>query len=125
MKCPTCEAILRQDSYKGLFIDHCPQCKGIWFDSGELKDYIHLLIEKDNSIPEARIELKRTVIKPREINENKRNCPKCSTAMEKFNYACDSNVILDKCHSCDGVWADGNEIKDLAIHSFYIPILLH
>ncbi|MBI5359446.1 MAG: rhomboid family intramembrane serine protease [Planctomycetes bacterium] len=116
MKCPSCGAILQQDNYEGRFINHCSQCNGIWFESGELKDYIRLLIEKDKTIPEAKIETKRNVIKPREINENKRNCPKCSAGMEKFNYGYDSNVILDKCVSCDGVWADGNEIKALAIH---------
>jgi membrane associated rhomboid family serine protease len=34
--------------------------------------------------------------------------------MNKFNYAYGSNVILDKCPDCDGIWADAGESKLVA-----------
>lgn len=37
MKCPVCkEPDLVMSERKGIEIDYCPQCRGIWLDRGEL-----------------------------------------------------------------------------------------
>ena len=37
MKCPTCkDTNLSISERKGIEIDFCPQCRGIWLDRGEL-----------------------------------------------------------------------------------------
>lgn len=37
MKCPTCkEPNLVISERKGIEIDYCPECRGIWLDRGEL-----------------------------------------------------------------------------------------
>lgn len=37
MKCPNCkEHSLVIAERKGIEIDHCPECRGIWLDRGEL-----------------------------------------------------------------------------------------
>lgn len=37
MKCPNCkEQNLVIAERKGIEIDHCPECRGIWLDRGEL-----------------------------------------------------------------------------------------
>jgi Zn-finger nucleic acid-binding protein len=36
MKCPNCSAELRMSERKGVEIDYCPTCRGIWLDRGEL-----------------------------------------------------------------------------------------
>ena len=37
MKCPNCkEHTLVIAERKGIEIDHCPECRGIWLDRGEL-----------------------------------------------------------------------------------------
>lgn len=36
MKCPKCGMELIEIDYKGLKIDECSECKGIWLDAGEL-----------------------------------------------------------------------------------------
>ncbi len=37
MKCPACkEAVLVISERKGIEIDYCPDCRGIWLDRGEL-----------------------------------------------------------------------------------------
>lgn len=37
MKCPNCkEPNLVIAERKGIEIDHCPECRGIWLDRGEL-----------------------------------------------------------------------------------------
>ena len=44
MKCPVCKDVtLLMSEKKGIEIDYCPECRGIWLDRGELEK----LIEKE------------------------------------------------------------------------------
>lgn len=46
MKCPICpEETLAISDRKGIEIDYCPKCRGVWLDRGELDK----LIEKSAS----------------------------------------------------------------------------
>lgn len=37
MKCPRCGADLAETDFHHIKIDRCPECKGVWFDSGEVE----------------------------------------------------------------------------------------
>ena len=44
MKCPVCKDVtLLMSEKRGVEIDYCPECRGIWLDRGELEK----LIEKE------------------------------------------------------------------------------
>ncbi|MFA4985783.1 MAG: zf-TFIIB domain-containing protein [Candidatus Brocadiia bacterium] len=49
MHCPKCATVLKTITIEGLEIDECPQCKGIWFDVGELEMYQKMTEEKKKS----------------------------------------------------------------------------
>ena len=40
MKCPVDNETLLISSREGIEIDHCPQCRGVWLDRGELDKII-------------------------------------------------------------------------------------
>lgn len=41
MLCPTCKNVqLVMSERKGIEIDYCPQCRGVWLDRGELDKII-------------------------------------------------------------------------------------
>ncbi len=41
MKCPICVSIdLLMSERKGIEIDYCPNCRGVWLDRGELDKFI-------------------------------------------------------------------------------------
>lgn len=40
MKCPNCQSTLLISDKKGIEIDYCPDCRGIWLDRGELEKII-------------------------------------------------------------------------------------
>lgn len=40
MKCPKCNATLLMSEKKGVEIDYCPECRGVWLDRGELEKII-------------------------------------------------------------------------------------
>lgn len=50
MKCPNCkEHNLVIAERKGIEIDHCPECRGIWLDRGELDKILEKSREDENS----------------------------------------------------------------------------
>lgn len=40
MKCPNCDQTLVMTERKGVEIDYCPKCRGVWLDKGELDKII-------------------------------------------------------------------------------------
>ena len=40
MNCPRCNNLLVLSYTQGVEIDHCPACKGVWLDRGELEKII-------------------------------------------------------------------------------------
>lgn len=36
-KCPKCGADLKEQEFKHVKVDVCPDCRGMWLDSGELE----------------------------------------------------------------------------------------
>ena len=41
MKCPVCKDVtLLMSEKKGVEIDYCPECRGIWLDRGELEKLV-------------------------------------------------------------------------------------
>ncbi|GAB5490956.1 MAG: zf-TFIIB domain-containing protein [Phototrophicaceae bacterium] len=40
MLCPICDIELKMSERKGIEIDYCPKCRGVWLDRGELDKII-------------------------------------------------------------------------------------
>jgi len=41
MNCPVCESVtLAMADRQGIEVDHCPKCRGVWLDRGELDKII-------------------------------------------------------------------------------------
>ena len=68
MKCPVCKDItLLMSEKKGVEIDYCPECRGIWLDRGELEK----LIEKEASYNKEHYEYKHNSTEYNNNYENK------------------------------------------------------
>lgn len=37
MRCPLCEVSMKEVERRGVMIDVCPECRGVWLDRGELE----------------------------------------------------------------------------------------
>lgn len=42
MQCPKCGMQLIEIDYRGIIVDKCSECSGIWLDAGELDAVIKL-----------------------------------------------------------------------------------
>lgn len=40
LQCPACSAAMRTVQRRGIQIDHCPECRGVWLDRDELDKLI-------------------------------------------------------------------------------------
>jgi membrane associated rhomboid family serine protease/Zn-finger nucleic acid-binding protein len=113
MLCPGCQSALRPAHSGNLEIDVCPRCGGSFFDRDEFKAVLDQLLTA-REVPEAPLELRQGPAPVRLLDEPFRSCPRCGGRMAKFNYCYDSNIILDRCEQCGGVWADRGEVLKCA-----------
>lgn len=42
MRCPLCNVPMREVERRGVRIDVCPECRGVWLDGGELEKLLGL-----------------------------------------------------------------------------------
>ena len=117
MNCPACHSALAKKRYREIVLDVCPKCRGVWFDRRELSDFIDLYLQDHEDLPDSTIQLNKSVTSVAAVHEPRRPCPSCEEQLIKVNYAYDSNIIVDKCLSCNGVWVDRPELKQLAVYA--------
>jgi len=106
MKCPKCsDGELREmELPENVTIDMCPKCKGIWYDRGE----VGFQQELERDIPEL-----ETVEKTKRPTGN--DCPRCAdgTKLEEMRYAVESDLMIDRCPKCEGIFLDKGELSKL------------
>lgn len=110
MLCPNCSKSLRTFNYHNIAIDLCPLCGGLWFDPKELPAYLETFRMIHEFPPLSITEATQKAQNIYTLAEQHKKCPRCLLPMNKFNYAYNSNVFLDRCPSCQGIWTDRNEI---------------
>lgn len=117
MRCPACSSVLSQRQVENTTADCCFDCGGIWLNADKLWLLASRLASLEQGEGEFDIFFKpRDVLREKDIHEEVRSCPDCYTPLEKFNYAYDSNIILDRCKRCGGIWADRGELRQIAMH---------
>jgi Zn-finger nucleic acid-binding protein len=117
MICPGCQSSLTFEQVYYCKIYPCTRCDGIWLReeifprlAGSLAvnvdkpdhDYLNLFKPGKVALPDSK--------------SRPRLCPECHAAMKEFNFAYDSNIFLDKCPRCGGIWTDAGEILKVAGH---------
>jgi len=104
MNCPACHIPLIVVEREGIEIDWCLECKGLWFDEGELE----LLGEKAGRRLEAE-DLGRRA--GDEVAQGSRKCPRCRRRMERLELGAQAGqkVEVDRCNA-HGFWLDHGEL---------------
>jgi Zn-finger nucleic acid-binding protein len=109
MICPTCKEDMIVLEYNEIELDYCANCRGVWFDSGELElllesiglDSPKPLLDEIFSSPEAN------------SSEKKRRCPIHGRKMKKVAIGEGIEIVVDICQQGDGLWFDGGEVVHL------------
>jgi hypothetical protein len=97
--------------FSDVEVDHCPGCKGIWLDAGELE----LLLESDDASGSRKIEKDGFLASFKTaagVTERRRKCPICRGKMKKVVCGPD-NIVIDRCARGHGIWFDDGELRAL------------
>jgi Zn-finger nucleic acid-binding protein len=114
MNCPVCNHSLDAAKYEYLPYYYCKRCQGMWVDAKLLKNLaVRMAVNMNIKPSEKKFFQPRTVERPPK-DGRVRLCPKCGAGMKQLNYAYDSNVIIDRCDACEGIWLDNGEMTQLA-----------
>jgi Zn-finger nucleic acid-binding protein len=137
MDCPRCKlALSSTDAYRGadnqhrrseplktinhaagVQIDQCGGCGGVFLDEGELKQIQSAASKtKSNVTPPSRIQ--RVYDRGRERAEHGDTpptlaCPSCGGEMASRDWGFGTEVTIDTCLECFGVWLDYTELETL------------
>ena len=104
MRCPACGTELVVVEREEIEVDWCVDCRGLWFDEGEME----LLGEKAGRRLESE-DLGRA--KGDSITSGERRCPRCPRRMERVVLALGSGegIEIDRCAE-HGIWLDQGEL---------------
>jgi len=109
MICPNCsKKDFSRFDLKGIKTDKCNNCQGIWFDEDELRK------AKDNQdeyLAWLDVDLWKDEDKL-SAHQSPRICPKCQINIFTIKYG-DSNIEIDVCNKCQGVWLDKGEFDKI------------
>jgi len=95
--------------YHDIELDYCDNCKGVWFDSGELE-----LVLKSYGLEEPRTFFDGIFSSQEAPSaEKKRKCPICGRGMRKTAIGGRPAILIDVCPEKHGLWFDGGEVARL------------
>jgi len=112
-RCPLCNTRLAAKYFGKVELQQCRSCGGFWIQKkrlGEILDrYMRYIARRHDSETGAGLR-----VNPYEVESGEHECPVCGRSMKKLNYAYNSNVIVDSCQACAGIWLDSGEIEKIA-----------
>lgn len=97
--CPKCSKPMSLWSPGELELDHCPVCKGLWFDANELSRHLATL-------GAPRLDEAPTDGAPLSLR-----CPSCAEQKLVGSFLFD--VSVESCPACHGVFLDLGELHEL------------
>jgi Zn-finger nucleic acid-binding protein len=103
LTCPNDGTALTTISIEGVSVDQCPACAGHWLQRGELE----LLGEHHG----ARME--PITVGDVAIVDSRRKCPQDGTQLRQHEFAEHSDVAIDQCPTCQGIWLDRTELSSI------------
>ncbi len=111
MNCPVDHAKMRPIGSKGITLDWCELCDGIWLDAAELAH----LTGSPTDLPDLPPQPAGTGRKPSH-SEKRADCPRCSQPLEETDYGGELAVQVDRCARCSGLWLDRGELQGILDH---------
>jgi len=120
--CPRCHSELKEQQKKGVTLDVCERCRGLWFDANEID-----AVTGAKGLTDWLRSVARGAPQP--------VCPWCQTPQTRHGAACERcggavgalcpvcqvwmpafevrGVTVDFCVRCSGLWLDANELEQL------------
>lgn len=101
--CPRCACPLNPHEYRGVSVDRCPRCQGMWLD---LRKFGHLASGREAFGAGAPVRMER---RPPPRTEGGLPCAGCGRPMDSLNFKTILDVTVAVCSDC-GYWLDAGEL---------------
>ncbi|HDQ99937.1 MAG TPA: hypothetical protein ENN51_06610 [candidate division WOR-3 bacterium] len=120
MHCPRCrEPVLNEVQVGTIAVDVCPECRGTWFDTGELAATLRageLPAELRGPTEPGPEEPRSAVLRQPRAHpapESDLPCPRCGRVLDRYWYAAEPGrtFLVDGCRQGHGVWLDAGELE--------------
>ena len=100
MDCPRCRVELKPEQHRGIEVDRCPKCEGMWLDYHELDQLEDTVMDDDPA---------KGTMMMRSFGGDL-SCPRCAGQMKWFRYR-RYDLEIDFCEAEHGFWLDKGEEK--------------
>jgi Zn-finger nucleic acid-binding protein len=110
--CPVCDEALLIVEFRGIEVDFCGRCHGIWLDEGEL-ELLSAAREDDPLVQAHRVGPSDAEPAVDTRARRRRRCPRCSRPIEGIVMGRDPKLHLDRCTQGHGLWFDAGELRQL------------
>ena len=99
LHCPECSTTLVEELHLGIHLDRCPECRGLWFDSGELDSY-RMRVTGEGTLPMLKF--------ARDMDQPSCPCPRCRQRTLVIGDL--GEYPLHRCGNCRGVFVPSYSI---------------
>lgn len=100
MKCPKDEVEMGPMTMLGIVIDICPTCNGCWLDKNEVTK----ITRSRKQALEVTLQDKKPTLY---------RCPRCRGKLHEGMHQTITDLLLDECDKCGGLWCDRGELARL------------
>jgi Zn-finger nucleic acid-binding protein len=115
LTCPACSARLGHYEVYGIEIEGCAACRGVFTDKGELRK-LKDKADSDSWRTLRWMDDEVEAIENSRARPSGRSCPKCpDTQMVSVVFG-DSDVTIDWCPACQGLWLEKDEFGAVLQH---------
>ena len=110
LHCPNGCGVLGPLSLRGVALQRCPKCAGLYLDRQAVVAIHELSKTTLQRIDDAIRPKSRRASLAGRLKKTPRKCPNCATLMLPYTVYTTVLVTLDHCATCDGIWADDHEL---------------
>jgi Zn-finger nucleic acid-binding protein len=107
MWCPACSKVeMFVLEFELVELDWCPECRGVWLDSGELD----LVGRRAGALHAGLLDALEKGT-GRKSGDGKRPCPICRKALREVQTETEPPIVVDRCPKGHGLWFDSGELQ--------------
>jgi len=103
--CPSCVKAMPFTEYRGVQLENCFECGGLWLDRGETETLL-----RDPHLPYSLLNPPARNPHSILVPEGERKCARCETLLQTVEI---EGVQVEGCPSCGGLWLERGRLGDL------------
>lgn len=110
LRCPDCDLKMSTFRCEKTFVYKCVKCHGVWFDEKKIGIFRRVLESFDLS----QFDVFGSPVDQNAIHICR--CTRCKQVLDEFRYGYNTDIKLQRCGQCKGIWMPLNQMVLLMNH---------